>query len=286
VIGPAEATRQYVGLSLPVQLLTQQPSVLERDLGVRFSIIGRTQDIRDRFDTHWADKLAAQGARPWITLQFGIFGPGQRAPLDASLPAIFNGVRDSDIKRWATAIREFGRPVYLTILPHVDKNWSVSSGVARGGIPADVAKAWIHTQSLFRAVGAKNVAWVWAPADPVHDQAFAPPVSTIDAVLQSFINYPGTRWGDPERVLRDVTQRYPGKSLVVEASAAGPPAEKAAWLVSLGRAIDASRQVYALLYHEGGPELTPTPAQVKRWSLASDAQSLAAMKRIVTGRTR
>jgi cellulose synthase/poly-beta-1,6-N-acetylglucosamine synthase-like glycosyltransferase len=286
VIGPAKATRHYVGLSLPVQLLTQQPSVLERDLGVRFSIIGRTQDIRDRFDTHWADKLAAQGARPWITLQFGIFGPGQRAPLDASLPAIFNGVRDSDIKRWATAIRNFGQPVYLTILPHADKNWSLSSGVARGGIPADVAKAWIHTQSLFRAVGAKNVAWVWAPADPIHDQAFAPPVSTVDAVLQSFINYPRTPWGDPERVLRDVTQRYPGKSLFVEASAAGPPAQKAAWLVSLGRAIDASRQVYALLYHEGGPELTPTPAQVKTWSLASDAQSLDAMKRIVTGHTR
>ncbi len=285
VIGPAEATRQYVGLSLPVQLLTQQPSALERDLGVRFSIVGRTQDISDRFDTHWAGKLAEQGARPWITLQFGIFGPGHRAPLDASLPAIFNGVRDSDVKRWAAAIRDFARPVYLTILPHADKNWSVSSGVAHGGIPADVAKAWIHTQSLFRAVGAKNVAWVWAPADPAHDQAFAPPASNVDAILQSFINYPGTTWGDPERVLRDVTQRYPGKSLFVEASAAGPPAEKAAWLVKLGNAIDASHQVYAFLYHEGGPDLTPTAAQVKSWSLASDAQSLAAMKRIVAERT-
>lgn len=286
VIGQDSTRARYAGLSLPVQLLDRQPSGLERDLGVRFSVIGRTQDITDRFNTSWADKLAAQGARPWITLQFGNFGPGHQVPLGASLPAIFNGVRDSDIKRWAAEIRDFARPVYLTILQHADKDWSVSSGVAHGGIPADVAKAWLHVQSVFRAAGAKNVAWVWAPAEPVKDQAFAPPASAIDAVLQSFINYPGTTWGDPESVLSALVQRYPGKPLFVEASAAGPALQKAAWLDSLGRAIDSFRQVYAVLYHEGGPGLSPTSREANRWSLASDPQSLAAMRRIVTKLTR
>src|SRR5205807_3463570 len=138
---------------------------------------------------------------------------------------------------------------------HADRNWSLSSGVANGGIPQDIPKAWMHVQSIFRAVGANNVAWVWALADPIHDQVYAPPASTIDAVLQSFINYPGTTWGDPETVLRGVTQRYPGKPLFVEATASGAPAEKAAWLAKLGRAVDSFRQVYAVLYHEGGPDL-------------------------------
>jgi cellulose synthase/poly-beta-1,6-N-acetylglucosamine synthase-like glycosyltransferase len=282
VITQQQVDARYIGVALPVQSLTSQPPVLEHDLGIRFSVIGRTQDISDRFDTAWAEKLAEQGARPWIVLQFGVFGPKQTPPLTASLPGIFNGVDDQQIRRWAVEIRDFGKPVYLTVLLHADRNWSVSSGVTNGGIPEDVPKAWMHIQSVFRAVGADNVAWVWAPADPLHDQQFAPPLSTIDVVLQDFINYPGTRWGDPQQVLQSLAQRYPGKPLFVEVSVSGPGSEKAAWLARLGSAVDDSPQAYALLYHEGGPGLKPTPAQAKSWSEASDPMSLAAWKRVAT----
>jgi cellulose synthase/poly-beta-1,6-N-acetylglucosamine synthase-like glycosyltransferase len=281
VIDWKSSAAPHLGLSLPVQLLRTRPAVLEHDLGRRVSIIGRTQDIRDRFDESWARRLAARGARPWITLQFGEFGPGHQPPLDASLPSIINGLHDSDLKRWAAEIRDFGRPVYLTVLLHVDKNWSVSSGVAHGGIPEDSAKAWTHVRSVFQAAGAENVAWIWAPADPLHDQAFAPPKPSIDGVLQSFINYPGTRWGDPKAVLRKLSRRYPRKPLFVEVSTAGKPAKKAAWLTRLGHAIRDRRHVYALVYHEGGPGLKLTARQVKRWSFASDPQSLAAMRKMV-----
>jgi hypothetical protein len=273
----------YFGVSLPVQLLTSQPPILAHDLGTQFSIIGRTQDIHDQFDTSWADQLAAQHARPWITLQFGVFGPGGKPPLDANLPAIYNGDHDQEIQRWARDIRAYGQPVYLTILQHADRNWSLSSGVANGGIPEDVAKAWVHVQSIFRHVGADNVAWVWAPADPLHDQIYAPPLSTIDAVLQSFIDYPGTKWGDPETVLLDLTNRYPTKPIIVEASVSGPAAQKSAWLTTLGQAVNDIPQVHALLYHEGGPGLNATKAQIKSWSLTSDPTSLAVMRRIALG---
>jgi cellulose synthase (UDP-forming) len=282
LITQQQVDAQYAGVSLPVQLLARQPSVLEHDLGTRFSIIGRTQDISDRFDAAWAARLAAQRARPWISLEFGTFGPHHKPPLSADLPGIVNGVDDQEITRWAVEIRDFSKPVYLTVLLHADKNWSVSSGVANGGIPEDVPKAWIHIQSVFRAVGANNVAWVWAPADPVHDQQFAPPPSTIDVVLQSFINYPGTQWGDPQKVLQSLVERYPGKPLFIEASAAGQASEKAAWLARLGQAVADCPQVHGLLYHEGGPVLKLTAAQAKSWSLASDPMSLAAWKRIVT----
>ena len=165
--------------------VTDAPPVLERELGTQFfAHRAHAGVVHDQFDTHWAKQLAAQHARPWITLQFGVFGPNQKPPLDANLPAIYNGLHDPDLRRWAEDIRAYGKPVYLTILPHADRNWSLSSGVANGGIPQDVPKAWMHVQSVFRAVGANNVAWVWAPADPLHDQAYAPPASTIDAVLQ------------------------------------------------------------------------------------------------------
>jgi hypothetical protein len=214
-------------------------------------------------------------------LEFGSIGADHRPPLNANLPAINNGLRDRDIVRWAEAIRGFAKPVYLTVLLQADRNWSVSSGVANGGIPQDVPKAWKHIQSIFRAAGANNVSWVWAPADPIHDQRFAPPLSTIDVVLQSFINYPGTTWGNPSEVLRSLTHRYPSKPIFVEASAAGSPAEKASWLASLQQAVDSNSHVYAVLYHEGGPGLVPTSAQEKLWSIASDPESLAAMKQLI-----
>jgi hypothetical protein len=281
VISQEKISAPYFGVSLPIQLLTNRPPVLERDLGTQFSIIGRTQDIHDLFDTSWAEQLAAQDARPWITLQFGVFGPHQKPPLDANLPAIYNGVQDLAIKRWAVSIRNYGKPVYLTILQHVDRNWSLSSAVANGGIPQDVPKAWMHVQSIFRAVGADNVVWVWAPADPMHDQRYAPPPSTIDAVLQSFINYPGTKWGNPQMVLHDLVQRYPTKPIFVEVSADGPAAQKAQWLTKLGQAVDDIPHIYALFYHEGGPSLSAGSAEIKSWSLASDPASLAAMQQIV-----
>jgi hypothetical protein len=271
----------YLGVSVPTRLLATRPALLERDLGIRFSVVGRTQDIEDHFDLGWAGMLAAQGARPWITLEFGVFGRHRARPVDTSLPAIINGVHDADIARWAREIRSFGKPVYLTIFRHVDKNWSLTSAVTGGGIPEDVPRAWDHVRSVFRAVGARNVVWVWAPGDPVRDQAYAPRPSAIDAVLQSFINYPRTRWGDPRLVLRQLESRYPGKPLFVEASGAGRPEAKAAWLAELRQALDSSPQLYAFLDHEGGPDLNPTAPEIESWSLASDPLSLTATKDLI-----
>jgi cellulose synthase (UDP-forming) len=268
----------YTGVALPIQLIEDQPEPLEAQLGLRFSLVGRTQDIGDRFDEGWADRLAANGTRPWITLDFGEAGPDGKIPLGANLPAIYNGVHDAALRRWAREIRKFGRPVYITILEHADKDWSASSGVAHGGIPEDVPKAWLHIQAIFRSSGAKNVAWVWAPADPVHDEQFAPPANTINAVLQSFVNYPGTAWGDPQRILKGLVQRYPGKPFFIEAAVAGPPQQKATWLARLARAVATVPQAYAVIYHEGGPDLAPTAAEIQYWSLASDPASLATVK--------
>jgi cellulose synthase/poly-beta-1,6-N-acetylglucosamine synthase-like glycosyltransferase len=276
----------YFGISLPHQLLKDQAGLLERDLGTQFSITGRTQDITDQFDTSWANQLAAGQGRPWITLQFGEFDNHHLPPLDANLPAIYNGVHDQDLRRWAEEIRDYDKPVYMTILLHVDKNWSLSSAVANGGIPQDVPKAWTHIQSVFHAVGANNVAWIWAPADPLHDQDYRPPLANIDGVLQDFINYSGDKWGDPQTVLHDLVMRYPAKPIIVETSVDGPPdgpaTRKAAWLTQLGEAINATPQVHALLYHEGGPDLNPDQQKIKSWSLASDPASLAAVQHIIS----
>jgi cellulose synthase/poly-beta-1,6-N-acetylglucosamine synthase-like glycosyltransferase len=283
VIGVGQPGTPHAGVSIPAQLLSNESQVIAEDLGGSAAVVGRTLDLSDHFPGRWANRVSADGGRPWITLQFGEFGTGGAVPLSAGLPAIINGVDDGAVGRWATEIRDYGRPVYLTIFAHVDRNWSVSSGVANGGIPEDVPKAWSHVRSVFRNQGARNVVWVWAPADPLHDQQFAPPVGSIDAVLQSFVNYPGTLWGDPTVVLDDLQSRYPTKPFFVDVSVNGPSAEKSAWLAGLGRAIRSNPNVYAVLYHEGGPELAPTTQQLKEWSVGSDPLSLTAWRDDLVG---
>jgi cellulose synthase/poly-beta-1,6-N-acetylglucosamine synthase-like glycosyltransferase len=268
----------YLGLSLPYQLLETRPATLETEVCLPLTVIGRTQDISDSFDLAWANQLSVRGQRPWITLQFGNFAANGSAPLSASLPAIENGVQDANIQRWANEIHAYGKPVLLTVLLQVDRNWAVSSAVANGGIPEDVPRAWEHVQSIFKAAGDTNVAWVWGPADPAHDQAYAPPAATIDIVLQDMIRYPGTAWPDPATVLSAVSERHPGKPVLLEVSAAGPPAEKAAWLEEVAKVVEVDPQVYALLYHEGSPDLHATAAENAQWSVESDASSLQAAR--------
>jgi cellulose synthase/poly-beta-1,6-N-acetylglucosamine synthase-like glycosyltransferase/putative flippase GtrA len=270
-----ELGRPYFGISLPSELLESRPPEIESKLGLEFAIVGRTQVISDRFDRTWADRLAARGDRPWITLLFGV--PGQSS-LESSLPAIANGIHDDALRDWARDIRAYGKPVYLTILPHVDRNWSLSSAVAHGGIPQDVPRAWSHVQAIFREAGATNVAWTWAPADPTQDQAYAPPSETIDITVLSLISFPNDTWANPAKALAAVAVRHPGTPVFLEVSASGRPERKAEWLRQVGGAVARSQNVYALLYHEGAPAEQASMQEHQAWSLDSDAQSLNAIR--------
>ena len=272
---PRQVGHPYLGISLPVELLASRPPLLERRLGFSFGIVGRTQVIGDSFDQAWAGRLAERGAHPWVTLLFGV--PGVQS-LAASLPAIANGLHDDALRRWARDIRSYGQPVYLSLLPHADRNWSLSSAVTNGGIPQDVSRVWNHVRSIFRAEGAGNVAWVWAPADPAHDSIYAPPAAAINVVLLSLISYPRAIWADPTSALAAVVRRYPAKPLFLEVSVAGDARRKAAWLQTVGRAVARAHTVYALIYHEGSPNIRATLAEHAQWSIASSPGTLPAFQ--------
>jgi hypothetical protein len=142
-------------------------------------------------------------------------------------------------------------------------------------------------RSVFAAAGATNVAWVWAPADPQDDRLkidsiIPPPESDIDVVMQPMIRYPNTPWPDATKVLQAVGARHPTKPLFVEVSAAGDqrgdPQVKAAWLRSVAAAAAKDPHVYALVYHDGAPDLRATKQENKAWSIDSDPLSLQAVR--------
>jgi cellulose synthase/poly-beta-1,6-N-acetylglucosamine synthase-like glycosyltransferase len=250
-----------VGLSLPGAGEATTP---DGSLG----IVGRTQLLSESFDATWADHVSAAGGIPWITL---VLGSAPR--LNTGLASVVNGVHDDQFATWARQIRDYRRPIYLGLFPHVDRDWSVTSAVANGGIPQDVASAWQRVRQIFDREGATNVAWVWSPADPAHDSQFAPDPAQVDVVLDSLISYPGTQWADPAESLRDVERQHPGVPVLLEVSAAGAAPQKSAWLQSVGAAVAADHAVVGLVYHDAPP--TAESGSGHEWSWRSDPASEA-----------
>lgn len=244
-------------------------------------LVGRSQLISDSFDERWAGRLARRGATPWVTLTFG----SNQDDVDSGLLSIRNGRFDAQLTRWARAIRAHEGPVLLTVLPQVDGDWSVSSAVARGGIPADSSAAWNHIRYLFRTSGAANASFAWAPAVPWRDRAFAPSPSHVDAVVVSEIHRPGSPWYNINDDIAATAKAHPGKPLIVLIGAADGGTERASWLRSSLRYSAENRAVRAVAFQEA-PAAVQSATAAGTWSLASDEASLAVfhtISRTVTG---
>lgn len=268
---PTLPQHPYIGMSA----IGTQVSSSDPGMPASFGIVGRTQEIGDNFDPHWAAAVAAHGGVPWLTLVFSQHG---RVTLDSSLTAIGNGSEDAQIRRWAQQIAAWGRPLYLTVLPEVDRNYPASSAVARGGIPQDVTPAWDRLRGLFRSAGADNAAWVWNPADPSADQRFSPPAGQIDAIGVTLYEYPGQAWPDLPTLFDEIAARHPGKPLLVETAIDDKPAARADWLTRLGQALSNRTDVAALVYHQTGPVAVagPTDPAARPWTLDADTSAPAA----------
>ncbi len=231
---------------------------IEKQLGVAFGTTARTQEIGDSFDYGWADAIAANGGVPWLTI---VYSDNGKASLTSALTAIANGSDDDQISAWARQIAAYGRPLYLTVLPQADRNYAASSGVANGGIPQDVPRAWAHIRQLFTQSGATNVSWVWTPGDPGGDKAYSPSANQIDAVALTMAE-------------------FPGKQLLLQVSLNGTPAERVAWLRKLQLAVAARDDVAAVVYQEAGPVSDLTGKDAKPWALTADKQTVAQFRKL------
>jgi len=95
---------------------------------------------------------------------------------------IINGDFDIYINNWAQQAKAYGKPLYISFDGEMNGAWGepmgsehVGSGYANGGGtlngygdpakpdgPERYVDAWRHIHGIFKAVGADNVAWVWA----------------------------------------------------------------------------------------------------------------------------
>jgi hypothetical protein len=101
------------------------------------------------FPTGFANTVASNGAVPLV----------QMDPDHVSVAAIAAGKYDGYLSAYAEAVRVYRHPVILSFGHEMNGNWS-PWGYQHTSPKAFVA-AWRHIVTLFRALGAKNVTWLW-----------------------------------------------------------------------------------------------------------------------------
>ena len=72
------------------------------------------------------------------------------------LTIISRGDFDSDIRRLARELRDFGYPVLFRPMREMNDDWTTWSGNANGNTPADFIRAWRHMYEIFLEEGVSN----------------------------------------------------------------------------------------------------------------------------------
>ena len=106
-----------------------------------------------QFDPQVAAKVVRSGAIPavdWSTIGVP----------DAD---VASGQYDSWLTAQATAMKNFGHPMFLLFDEEMNGTWYPYSPGQDGNTPADFVAMWKHVHDVFAAVGATNVTWVWCP---------------------------------------------------------------------------------------------------------------------------
>lgn len=114
------------------------------------------------FPTDFANLVVGRGATPMLTWEPWDYTAGVNQPA-YRLSAIANGTYDALVKRWATQIRTWGKPLMLRFAHEMNGNWYPWAEGVNGNAAGQYVAAYRRVVSTFRSAGVTNVTWVWSP---------------------------------------------------------------------------------------------------------------------------
>jgi mannan endo-1,4-beta-mannosidase len=117
--------------------------------GVRPNLVAFYSGWQERFPANFAATAARDGAVPLVQIE----------PTSVSLADIASGRYDGYVSSYAQAVRAYHQPVILSFGHEMNGSWY--SWGYRHASPATFVAAWRHIVTVFRAVGADNVTWMW-----------------------------------------------------------------------------------------------------------------------------
>jgi Glycosyl hydrolase family 26 len=129
--------------------------------GVKPSLVAYYSGWLEPFQSGFAMTAANHGAVPIVQIN----------PTHINLAAIADGRYDSYLSTYAKAVRTYGKPVIVSFGHEMNGYWY--SWGYRHTSPAVFVAAWRHIVDMFRALGARNVTWLWT-INTIHKQTRVP----------------------------------------------------------------------------------------------------------------
>lgn len=155
------------------------------------AMVGRQPDIVMWFREFseplmWSNEIAnlrATGQTPMISWE----------PYDQSLGSIASGAYDDYIHESAKIAKSWGAPMQIRFAHEQNGDWFPWG--ADSSSSTDFVAAWRHIVSIFRADGATNVQWVWAPNIQEGSKYPIAPTFPGDEWID-YVGLDGYNWGD------------------------------------------------------------------------------------------
>jgi mannan endo-1,4-beta-mannosidase len=129
--------------------------------GVKPSVVLYYSGWLEPFQTSFASTVADNGAVLLVQID----------PNGVNIASIASGQYDGYLTAYAEALRAYRHPVILSFGHEMNGYW-YSWGYMHTRPSAFIA-AWRHIVTLFRAVGARNVTWMWT-VNTIHSRANVP----------------------------------------------------------------------------------------------------------------
>lgn len=129
--------------------------------GVKPGVVVYYSGWPEPFQPGFATTVANAGAVPLVQIN----------PTGISLAGIAAGLYDSYLSAYATSVRTYHRPVIVSFGHEMNGYWYSWANTHTS--PAVFVAAWRHIVTLFRAMGARNVTWLWT-VNAIEKQAGVP----------------------------------------------------------------------------------------------------------------
>jgi hypothetical protein len=222
--------------------------------------------------------LKSRGITPLVTLEPYLSGGV------ASFPDIVAGKYDSYFRREADALRGLGMTVEVRFAHEMNLLSSDWGPGKAGNTGSAYAEAWRHIVSIFRAEGASNVKWVWAPNIDYGGRPFNqfyPGDEWVDYVGLDGYNWGtgGGSWETFSKIFgssyKTITQLSSKPLIITETACSETGGSKAAWIEQsfLTTIPQEMPRVSAVVWFDENKE--------EDWRVESSQSSLDAYRKVV-----
>lgn len=225
---------------------------------------------------------------PWLTdfsnaLHTGI--PLRDKRDSHGLRDVTAGVYDFYIDAWARDAARFGHPILVRLGHEMNDPYRYPWG-PQNNTNLEFIDAWKHVVTRFRAVGARNVLWVWSPHVAYkYWETYYPGGEYVDWVATGALNYgPIAQWSEWWTFAEIFGQKYPMLAsfhkpiMVAEFGSLGVGGNRAQWYSAALRDIPVKYPaVKALLFFNVKDDQTVTYQKVD-WTISSDSATLQSVR--------